>query len=222
MTEPKTSGNQLESTEDSMTNKCGGKDVNHRKNAVSTEQILQAIIRKAIEMIFRTDERIEQEVQILLDLECIITAHELNLTVMPFGSSTYGLGGPDTDFNICLLTKNGEWFIFHSYRIGDCDFWIEISGDPRRNVIETVFDSFVKSFEMSTKFIVTASIAHHSAIKYRLHAIHNASGILCTIQIDVNANKIESSQLIRNCLLHSPICKYCLPITFRFVHTTFL
>lgn len=115
MNEPNTIGNQLaaaESIRNCVTNECGENNVNHRKNGTNTEQILQAIVRKAIDLIFRTEQRIEQEAQILSDLECILTAHELNLTVMPFGSSTYGFGGPDTDFNICLLTKDGKWFIF--------------------------------------------------------------------------------------------------------------
>lgn len=80
------------------------------------------------------------------------------------------------------------------------------TGDTGQTNIDTVFESFTKSFEESTSFMVTGRIARRE-VKSRLNAIHNQSGIPCTLQIDFNANKIESAQIIRNCLGHSPICK---------------
>lgn len=73
--------------------------------------------------------------------------------------------------------------------------------------MDTMFQSFATSFKVSAGFMISSRIASRG-MKNQLTAIHNASGILCTLQIDADADRIESSQIIRDCLLHSPICKY--------------
>lgn len=73
------------------------------------------------------------------------------------------------------------------------------SGDTSQMNIDTVFESFARTFEESTSFVVSGRIARRE-VKYRLNAIHNASGIPCMLQIEADANKIEAAQIIRNCL----------------------
>lgn len=183
------------------------------KSGINMEQITQAMIPKAIDLIFRTVQRISHEIQIVADLERFLKEHNFDLKVMPFGSATYGFGGSNTDFNICLLNNGGNKIVY--IRFGSTvkftfllnTGYIHFSGDASQNNINNVFESFAKSFEESTGFMISNRIAPRG-LKSRLTAIHNASGISCTLQIDANANKIESSQIIRNCLLHSPICKY--------------
>lgn len=88
-------------------------NINVRQNTVATiqsvnvEQITQTMIPKAIDRIFRTAQRISQEMLIVDDLQQFLREHKFNLEVRPFGSATYGFGGAGTDFNICLLNKNG-------------------------------------------------------------------------------------------------------------------
>lgn len=41
----------------------------------------------------------------------------------------------------------------------------------------------------------------------RLQALHKSSGILCRIHFDLKSESAKSSQIIRNCILHSPLCK---------------
>lgn len=86
--------------------------VTQSKNSINIEQITEAMIPKAIDLIFRTDQRISQETQIVADLEVFLKEHKFNLKVMPFGSATYGFGGTNTDFNICLLTNDGNCLMF--------------------------------------------------------------------------------------------------------------
>lgn len=76
------------------------------KNGINIDQITQAMVPKAIDLIFRTAHRVSQEMLIIADLKQFLREHKFDLKVMPFGSTTYGFGGAGTDFNICLL-KNG-------------------------------------------------------------------------------------------------------------------
>lgn len=89
------------------------------KNDINVEQIAQTMIPKAIDTIFRTVQRISQENQIVADLEFFLKEHKFNLKVMPFGSATFGFGGIDTDFNMCLLLKDGNFLtiVYDSCRI---------------------------------------------------------------------------------------------------------
>lgn len=91
------------------TGKNGNVRINQVKNdTVDAEHIAQAMIPKAIDRIFRTAQRIAHETQIVTELERFVAEHKLNMKVMPFGSSTYGFGGIDTDFNVCLLLNDGN------------------------------------------------------------------------------------------------------------------
>lgn len=56
-------------------------------------------------------------------------------------------------------------------------------------------------------FKVLASINGDRVQNKRLQAIHIASGILCWIQFDTDFEMAESSQIIRNYIMHAPICK---------------
>lgn len=89
-----------------------------KSDKIDVEQIAVAMIPTAIDRIFRTVQRISQETQIVADLEGFLAERKLNLKVMPFGSATYGFGGIDTDFNICLLLNDGNCLIMYkSHRI---------------------------------------------------------------------------------------------------------
>lgn len=77
-------------------------------NGINVDQITETVIPKAIDLIFRTPQRISQEMRIVTDLKQFLEEHKFNLKVMPFGSATYGYGGASTDFNICLLNKEGS------------------------------------------------------------------------------------------------------------------
>lgn len=80
----------------------------HSKNGINIEQISRAMIPRAVHLIFRTVQRISHEKQIVADLERFLEENNFNLKVMPFGSSTYGFGGANTNFNICLVKNEGS------------------------------------------------------------------------------------------------------------------
>lgn len=90
------------------------------QSGINIDQITHAMIPKAIDRIFRTVQRISHELQIVADLERLVKEHNFNAKVVPFGSSTYGFGGTNTDFNICLLNdgeKKSPPIQIHSTRI---------------------------------------------------------------------------------------------------------
>lgn len=66
------------------------------------EVILREIPRTAVELVSRTALRVTYERDIVTCLERQFGTHFNALQLMPFGSATYGFGGPDTDFNILL------------------------------------------------------------------------------------------------------------------------
>lgn len=64
-----------------------------------------------------------------------------------------------------------------------------------------------KSYDLQTDFKVLSSIKGDRVRRTRFEVVHNTSGILCSIQVSSSSELAESSQIIRNCIMHSPICK---------------
>lgn len=96
----------------------------HSKRSINIEQISQSLISIAADVICRPKQRISHEIEIISDLESFLKEHELNLDVIPMGSSSYGFGGAKTDLNICLFMKDGKcsFSLPDSYRICSYDF----------------------------------------------------------------------------------------------------
>lgn len=67
-------------------------------------EVAVSIKTTAINIIFRTMERISHEMDIIGFLTRHLKAFDSKLELMPFGSSTYGFGGFSTDFNILVST----------------------------------------------------------------------------------------------------------------------
>lgn len=91
-------------------------------------------------------------------------------------------------------------------------FLIVFSGQTIQNNTYILFEEFANAFKESTEFKILDRIAPRGMIN-RL-TVNSSSGIKCTLHIDDNADKIESSQVIRDCLLHSPICKHNFHLDF--------
>lgn len=69
------------------------------------------------------------------------------------------------------------------------------------------FEILLKTAGIQSDFKVLSSLSDDRVHQRRLQAIHNASGIVCSIQFDSNFELTQSSQTIRNCIMHAPICK---------------
>lgn len=69
------------------------------------------------------------------------------------------------------------------------------------------FEQFIKASGIQTDFQVLETIHGDRAQNRRLQAAHKSSGILCRIHFDLNFETAKSSQIIRNCILYSPLCK---------------
>lgn len=69
------------------------------------------------------------------------------------------------------------------------------------------FEKLVKRPGAQTDFEVLEMIHGDRVQKRRLQLIHIASGIKCTLQFDDNYELAASSQIIRDCISHAPICK---------------
>lgn len=73
-------------------------------NSITIDQISVFIKTTAVDLIFRTLERITHEMDLVQLLGRHLKAFDSKLELMPFGSSTYGFGGCSTDFNILVST----------------------------------------------------------------------------------------------------------------------
>lgn len=78
------------------------------------------------------------------------------------------------------------------------------------------FEKYLKAVaavpsRVQPKFKVLSSISASRVQNRRLQVIHIASGILCWIQFQSNFELAESSQTVRDCIMHSPICKIIFP-----------
>lgn len=60
---------------------------------------------------------------------------------------------------------------------------------------------------VQSDFNVLSSHNEDRVLKKRLQIIHIASGIHCWLHFDENSELAESSQIIRDCILHTPMCK---------------
>lgn len=69
------------------------------------------------------------------------------------------------------------------------------------------FEMFLRARGTQTDFNVLSNIKGDRAQKARLQLAHNTSGILCFIQFDSGCELAESSQIIRDCIMHAPICE---------------
>lgn len=70
-----------------------------------------------------------------------------------------------------------------------------------------LFEKSLKTPDVQNDFTVLSSISGDRVQKRRMQVIHNVSGILCWIQFDSTFELAESSQILRNCIMHDPICK---------------
>lgn len=61
----------------------------------------------AIDLIFRSVQRISLEVQILDLLSRHLKGFDSTVQLVPFGSATYGFGGSRTDFNVLVVAETG-------------------------------------------------------------------------------------------------------------------
>lgn len=83
------------------------------------------------------------------------------------------------------------------------------SGVSNQNYEDTIFEKFVELFRTSIvrkEFKFFGSFIRDRVQRNRIHVKHEATKIFCVIQIDVDANIVESSQIIRDYLLQEPIC----------------
>lgn len=85
-----------------------------------------------------------------------------------------------------------------------------ITGNSARMYTNGMFKKFVAFFKTSIDkkvFRFLRFIDSDRVQQNRIHAYHFPAQIVCVIQMDVNNNIIESSQIIRDCLLKEPICE---------------
>lgn len=97
---------------------------------------------------------------------------------------------------LCRISKKNNEFLF-------------VSGGSTESLKVPIIHSLKKYFKtlsVQTDFEVLASIDGDRVQKQRLQAVHKKSSIRCWIESDANHNICESSQILRDCISHAPIC----------------
>lgn len=150
----------------------------------STETAKNPLVSEIIDFVSRTEARIGNEMLILKSLADYLKTLETNIDLTPCGSTTYGFGGSTTNFNILVNISEKSPL--------------------------TLMAKFEKSFQTSSvrcDFEMLEYLSSNRVQKRRYQLMHKPSKILCWLQFDRDTNTIESSQIIRNCIKQSPICK---------------
>lgn len=80
------------------------------EDAIKADKVAQTVVARTISFVLRTKIRINYEAQILESIIGYINAFDPKVQLIPFGSSTYGFGGLNTNFNI--LANSGEIWNF--------------------------------------------------------------------------------------------------------------
>lgn len=76
------------------------------KNIIETDKVLPAMLLGAIDLVSRTENRIQNEMEIMRSLECYLKALDSSLKMVAFGSATFGFGGSNTNLNILVDAGN--------------------------------------------------------------------------------------------------------------------
>lgn len=84
---------------------------------------------------------------------------------------------------------------------------IHLIGSSAQRAVDALRTFEQNVLRVQTEFEVLATINGDRCQKRRLQMIHKASDIRCSIQFDLSFDLADSSQIIRNCIMHSPICK---------------
>lgn len=107
------------SFDDSLNNKCvnaddskvDGKEIASNwivsvklENVIKADHISREIMSEMIDLTSRTEDRLQSEAQVLKSLGCYIKKIDTKLSLLPFGSATYGFGGANTNLNILINT----------------------------------------------------------------------------------------------------------------------
>lgn len=156
-------------------------------NGMHIRKILQAIPPTMADLSFRMARQCFNEIEIVALLTQYVNIFDSNLEIKPFGSRLFGFGGSKTDFNVLV---NGS------------------HANQNPNIAFQKFKRIFKMLGVQNDFKILATINGDRVQKRRLQAIHKASGILCRIQFVTDFEMAQSSQIIRNFIMHEPICEY--------------
>lgn len=94
------------------------------EDVVKVDEVSKTIVKEMIDLISRTNRRIQNESSIIKLLTSSLQKLDSTLNFIPFGSSTYGFGSSKTDFNI--LVNAGKNAITEFYQIFKFFFTIPV------------------------------------------------------------------------------------------------
>lgn len=81
------------------------------------------------------------------------------------------------------------------------------------------FEKILKASDVQMEFEAITTINCDRVQRRRLQAIHKESRILCVMHFSSNHEMAESSQVIRDAIVHTPLCKFDFMIhDSRFLH----
>lgn len=72
---------------------------------IRTDTCMEAISQEMVDLMTRTDERVNAEADILAIMNQSIQLFDPTLKVIPFGSSAYGFSGSKTNYDLLIDTR---------------------------------------------------------------------------------------------------------------------
>lgn len=182
-------------------------------NLIKIEDISKIAKINMMQLLSRSAERVKNEKTIIDTLSIYFKTLDSTINVVPFGSSTYGFGSKQTDFNV--LIKTGENLLADLKNvtflsIKRCNDYFE--GASKSKVLFETCENAVKmsgtSSVLQQQFEFMVRTSANRVQKQQLKIVHKQSRIVCTLLFDSSSVLEMASEKIRQFTSLNPMCMY--------------
>lgn len=199
---------------------------------IKNEKIYELIATELEKVSLRTDERVRNETRILGLLKHQFKLFDRTLELTPFGSTTYGFGGSNSNYNIFVDTREC-WFLWKKKYFNGRGKWMASNFDTKKLLAEMnwfifiltgksqqvqslvleSFEKYLTKTDIQLNFDGIAEILASRTLKQQLRMIHKESGIHVLLLAD-DAAVAEAQKVIRDFIAIKPICKSISPLNW--------
>ncbi|XP_055326064.1 uncharacterized protein LOC129579895 isoform X2 [Sitodiplosis mosellana] len=153
--------------------------------AIKNEKIYELIRSELEKVSLRSDERVRYESRILGFLTHQFKLFDRTLALIPFGSTTFGFGGSNSNYNILVDTRKSQ--------------------QVQALVLES-FEKYLTRTDIQLNFEGIAEILASRTLKQQLRMIHKESGIHVLLLAD-DVAVADTQKVICDFIAFKPICR---------------
>lgn len=178
-------------------------------DAIRDGKIYELITEEMSKILSRSDERVRHEARILGMLKHQFKIFDRTLELIPFGSTTFGLGNSTSNYNILVDTRKFKFYINFSeiwHGSYDCPYFSTGKSQQVQTLVLESFEKYLAKTDIQLHFKEIAEIPASRTMKQQLRMIHIESGIHVILLADDIAIA-DTPKIIRDFIAIKPICK---------------